>query len=200
MKTRPYIQGRRAEAAAQTGTRILDAAVELFLEQGDQPTLDAVAARAVVTVQTILRRFGSKEGLFQAGLAAGRQKIVDARDQAPVGDVPGAVANLLGHYGEWGTVSLRLLAIEPQSPAAAAAAQSGRALHRAWCERVFAPFLTDLSPTERGIRLVQLVAATDVYVWKLVHQDLEHSTSETAAILIDLIGRILGEKASDGGC
>ena len=79
MKARPYVQSRRAEAAADTASRILDATAELFLECGDAPTLEAIAQRADVAVQTILRRFGSKEGLQAAAFTAFRQRVVDQR-------------------------------------------------------------------------------------------------------------------------
>lgn len=64
---RPYRMRARVEAAAETGRRILRAAIGLGPEiLSDQATLDDVAERAGVTVQTVLRRFGSKEGLIVA--------------------------------------------------------------------------------------------------------------------------------------
>ncbi len=191
MKTRPYTQTRRAEAAAATATRLIDAVAELFLESGDMPTLDAVAQRAGVTVQTILRRFGSKEGLLAAAFEAYRQRIADRRDQAPVGDVDGAVQNLGEHYSESADVALRLLAIEGASPTAAEATRQARAVHRAWVERVFAPFLAPLDGAERERRVVQAVVLTDVYVWKLLHRDLALSRAETEATIADLVRRAL---------
>lgn len=191
MKDRPYVQSRRAEATAHTATRILEATTGLFLETGDTPTLEAVAQRADVAVQTILRRFGSKEGLQAAAFDDYRQHVVDQRDQAPVGDIDGAVANLGRHYAECADVALRLLAIEGKSPAATVATREGRAVHRAWVERVFAPLVEGLDSTERERRLVQAVVATDVYVWKLLHRDLGLSRAETEAAIADLLRRIL---------
>ena len=50
----------RAEAAAATRGRIVRAVLELHVERfHDQITLDAIADRAGVTVQTVLRQFGS---------------------------------------------------------------------------------------------------------------------------------------------
>src|SRR4051812_40749892 len=102
---RPYVQRRRAESAAETERRILEAAKEQFLATGDVPTLEAVARRAGVAVQTVLRRFGSKEGLLDAASAHVGDLIADQRGAAPVGDIAGAVANLLDHYAEWGELS-----------------------------------------------------------------------------------------------
>ena len=60
---RPYRMTARAETAAATGERILDAAEELFWSRPlHKLHLQDVAAGAGVTVQTIIRRFGSKNG------------------------------------------------------------------------------------------------------------------------------------------
>ena len=56
---RPYRMTARAESAARTGERIIDAAVEMFSEEPSRSiSLDGVAHRAGVTVQTVIRRFG----------------------------------------------------------------------------------------------------------------------------------------------
>lgn len=191
MKTRAYTQTRRAEAAAATSARLIDAMAELFLESGEVPTLDAVAQRADVAVQTILRRFGSKEGLLAATFETYGQRIADQRGAAPVGDIAGAVANLAQHYEESADLALRLLAIEGRSEAAGDATRQARAVHRAWVERVFAPFLVEGDNSERERRTVQLIALTDVYVWKLLHRDLGLSRAETEATIADLIRRLL---------
>lgn len=187
---RPYIQRRRAEAAEATGRRILDAAARLFLAGGEPPTLDAVAREAGVTVQTLLRRHGSKEGLQRAVVSDARERVRDARWAAPVGDVAGAVVNLLDHYEAWGGTSLRLLALEAVSPVAAEAVRDGRALHRGWVEHVFGPRLGP-DPAVRERRLLQLVAVTDVYVWKLLRLDLGRSRPEVEATLVDLVDHLL---------
>lgn len=58
---RVYRMGSRAEAAEETRVRILDAVIGLHMERyHDQISLEDVAGRAGVTVQTVLRRFGSK--------------------------------------------------------------------------------------------------------------------------------------------
>ncbi|MFZ0919989.1 MAG: helix-turn-helix domain-containing protein [Candidatus Dormiibacterota bacterium] len=64
---RPYRSRLRAEQAAQTRLRILDAAGELFAEGGyAATTIDAVAARASVAVDTVYAVFGTKRGLLSA--------------------------------------------------------------------------------------------------------------------------------------
>ena len=59
--------GARAEAVSATTARILDVAARAFTERPyDDVSLAAIADASGVTVQTLLRRWGSKEGLVDA--------------------------------------------------------------------------------------------------------------------------------------
>lgn len=186
---RTYVQKARAQSAAATGERILSSVIALFRETGRTPTLDAVAERAGVTVQTVLRRFGSKQGLHEAAAAHVGAEIARERDAAPVGDVEGAIDNLLDHYERWGDVALRMLAAEAEA-ADAAPARQGRTFHRGWVERVFAPLLAGLSGAAREQRVDQLSAVTDVYVWKILVKDLGRSRRRAKQTLVDLVRRV----------
>lgn len=56
-----------APRASRKRSAILDAAAELFLDQGyDRASMDAVATRADVSKQTVYAHFGTKEALFLA--------------------------------------------------------------------------------------------------------------------------------------
>src|SRR5215203_1870400 len=115
---RPYRMRARAEAATETGRRILEAVIELHRERfWDQVSLEDIAERAGVTVQTVIRRFGSKERLIEAAAEEGTRQHTHQRYQAPVGDIEGAVKNLIEHYEEWADTALRLLAQEERVPA-----------------------------------------------------------------------------------
>jgi AcrR family transcriptional regulator len=183
----------RAEAATATGERILDAAVAVFWQRPvDDIPLEEVARRAGVSVQTVIRRFGSKHGLFAAAGEREHERVKRQRGQAPVGDLPGAVRNLLDHYEELGLPVLRLLAQEDRSPALRALAERGRAFHAQWCERVFAPALAGLGSADRARRLAQLIAVTDVLTWKLLRHDRRLSRSQTELALIELLQPLTG--------
>ncbi len=182
---RPYRMQTRADRAAETGRRILEAFLALFAERWlDQLTLDEVAARAGVTVQTVLRRFGSKEGLIAAAGELAYARAGAQRDEAPVGDIAGAIGNLMVHYEEVGDRVLRLLAQEERWPALRPLADAGRAGHRAWVERQFAPVLP------------ALVAVTDVYIWKLLRRDQGLDRAQTEAALRDMVGALLGGRGA----
>jgi AcrR family transcriptional regulator len=64
---RPYRSRLRAEQAAQTRLRILEASGDLFAERGyGATTIDAVAASAGVAVDTVYATFGTKKGMLSA--------------------------------------------------------------------------------------------------------------------------------------
>jgi AcrR family transcriptional regulator len=197
MKRRRYRMGARAEAVAETGHRILSAAIGLYTERYyDQVSLEDVAARAGVTVQTVLRRFGNKEGLIEAASEEARGRVSSQRDEAPVGDVAGAVANLVDHYEVWGDGVLRLLTQEDRVPAFRLATDAGRAMHREWVERTFAPLLAQRRGESRERLLAQLVAVCDVYVWKVLRRDLGLSREQTELALGEMISALAPEFAS----
>jgi AcrR family transcriptional regulator len=184
----------RAESAAATGDRILDAAVEVFWElPTDQVSLEEVARRAGVTVQTVIRRFGGREGLFTAAGEREAERVRRQREQATVGDVDGAVRVLVDHYEELGERVLKMLSEEERVPGLRAIADRGRVLHRQWCARVFAPALMGRSGVERERRLAQLVAVCDVYTWKLLRRDAGLSRRQTELALVELLQPMLEE-------
>ncbi len=194
-KKRPYRMGARAEKAAETGRRILEATIALGPELlSDRASLDDVAAQAGVTVQTVIRRFGSKEELLAAASREAGRRVCEQRAEAPVGDVGGAVENLVEHYEEWGYVMARFLAQEDRFPAIRALTDSGRALHREWVERAFAPMLEGREGRGRERRLAQLIALTDLAVWKLLRRDLGLSRDQTELAIEELLTALKGDE------
>ena len=178
----------RAEAAERTGREILAATVALWRERPmEEITLAAIAERAGVSARTVIRRFGSRAGVIAACIEADAAGIVADRGQAPAGDVDGALAVLLAHYERDGDAVLRTLPLEETVPEARAIVQAGRAGHREWCARVFAPHLPSPGEAEHGVRLDAFVAATDLYAWKLLRRDLGRSADETARAIRALV-------------
>lgn len=84
-----------APRVARTRTRILDAARTLFLAEGYKDTsMDAVAALAGVSKQTIYAHFGAKEALFTAVTRSMIDAAVAA--QKAVAPDPGREADIAG--------------------------------------------------------------------------------------------------------
>jgi AcrR family transcriptional regulator len=184
----------RADAAEANLTRVLDTAVELFTDNPyEDVSLDSVAREAGVSKRTVLRRFGSKQALFAESLQRAVEEMIRHREAAPIGDVPGAVANVVGQYERWGENRLRLLAQEDRIPVIAEWVQGGREWHWGWVERVFAPLLVGLRGGARKRRVAALIALTDVYTWKLLRRDLGLSRADTERVLAQLISKLEGE-------
>ena len=179
--TRPYRMGARAAAAAATGERILDAAAAVFWEQpAADLSLDAVARRADVSVQTVIRRFGGREGLLAAATRRELERIRDQRDQAQPGDTTDAVRVLFDHYEDVGDGVLRMLAAEQSVPAVAEIAAAGRGYHHDWCRRVFGASLGER-------RFAQAAALTDVLMWKLLRRDQGLSREQAELAVLELL-------------
>src|SRR4051794_23493073 len=172
MKVRSYEMRARADAAAATADRILDAVEKLFWDEpGREPTLDGIAAEAGVSVQTVIRRFGGRDGVEAAAFARAAGRVTAQRAEAPPGDLAATVAVLMEHYEAMGDAVVRMLAAEHHRPLVAEVVANGRKLHESWCVSVFAPTLAPLRGAARARRLAQLMAVCDVATWKLLRRD-----------------------------
>ncbi|MDH2444999.1 TetR family transcriptional regulator [Amnibacterium sp. CER49] len=168
--TRPYRMAARQEAVQATRARILAAVRDLAYEQLDfDPTLERVASRAGVSVQTVLRHFVSRQALLEQARETARSEIVEERRPA-AGGADAALRALLQHYELRGAFTLAMLAREDDDPGVALITSAGKVVHRRWVAEVFA----DALPPEGASRdalLDLLVVATDVYAWKLLRRD-----------------------------
>lgn len=192
---RGYTMTTRAKAADQTRRRILQA---LFDLQSQRLTaeigLDAVAEEAGVSVQTVLRHFGSRAGLFDATLVYVNDQVAEER-RAPVGDLPAALRILTDHYEKRGDMALMMLAQETTYDHVRAMSEKGKATHRAWVAEVFCPDLAPLTADAREELLDLLVVATDVYTWKLLRRDRGLSRAQTEQRMSTLVTAIVAATA-----
>jgi AcrR family transcriptional regulator len=188
--TRTYTMRARAEQAEQTRLRILRATVALG---GERPlaacTLPAIAERAEVSVQTVLRIFGSRDSLLREVAERTSAEVVAERTADP-DDVPGSIAAVVDHYERRGDTVLLLLGQEAWEPYAAQVTAVGKRLHRDWVAAVFAHSLDPLPEARRAAATDLLVAATDVFVWKLWRRDLRRSRDETIERMLELAASV----------
>jgi AcrR family transcriptional regulator len=185
---RPYRLAARAAGMQALRERVLAAADARFAAAGSEGvSLEDVARDAGTTVQTVLRHFGSKEGLLDEALRITVEHIRAQRSQAPIDDVRGAVRNLLEHYEEFGDRGIRMLAEEQRSLFNRTLVADGRALHRDWVAGTFPGLLVGLRGARRERRLAQLVAVCDIYVWKVLRRDVGLSPTQTETALVELI-------------
>lgn len=189
---RAYMQTARARSAEQTAERILAAAYARFTSAYyDEVTLDQIAADAGVTVQTVIRRFGSKEGILRALTEMVTRRVVAQRGEAPMGDLRGAVANLVQHYESEGDMALHLLRQERRVPAYAEVTDQGKRFHSDWCGRMFAPWLDGVEGADRRRRRAQVVAICDVYTWYLLRRQRGLSQRQVELALVELLEGVL---------
>jgi AcrR family transcriptional regulator len=183
----------RAEAAAATRARILAAGWRRFSERPfEQVRLADIAADAGVTVQTLHSRFGTKDELFVAAWRWAIGPEGARRDSAPVGDVRKAVRILYDSYELQGDAVLRLLAAEDRIAAVREMSDAGRAWHRGWVKRTFAPQLAGLTGAARERRLVSLVVATDLLVWKLLRREMGLGRPRAERIVAEMVTAVEG--------
>jgi AcrR family transcriptional regulator len=200
MKSRPparrYSQVARAQAAEDTARRIVGAFLaRLLADWYDDITLDRVAGDAGVTVQTVVRRFGGKEGLLASAVKVLATQI-NAQRASPPGDLRRLVDNLVADYERTGDAVIRLLALEPRHPALKDVLDLGRAEHRRWVSTGFAEQLSRLTAAACERALDALVAVTDVYTWKLLRRDMGRSPGATAATIRHLIQAAIAKSST----
>jgi len=182
-KKRAYRMSARAKAAAATRERLLAAAWQHFATHPyENVRLQEIATEAGVTAQTLHTQFGSKDQLLTAAYVWFGQQEIAQRDTAPAGDIHRAIEVLFDRYEAHGTAVLRMLSQEDRIPAIAQMTDAGRAYHREW-----APLLRGLRGAPRERRLVAIIVATDLLVWKLLRQNMQLDRENSEQIVAEMI-------------
>lgn len=186
---RLYTMTTRADTVAATRRRILTACMELHGQRlMADISLGDIADRAEVSVQTVLRHFGSRPQLVESAFEFALAEVSDER-KAPVGDARRAVRVIVEHYERRGDAALIMLAQEDDEGLMQRITTVGKAMHRAWVEEVFAPYLDRAADT--GALTDLLVVATDVYAWKLLRRDRRLSRARTETRFHALVSAVL---------
>lgn len=173
---RKYNASVQAEIRALTHQRVLDGAAALFLEKWlDEMTLQDVAEKSGVTVQTLLRHFGSRDQLFITAIQEIDLGADGRRAEPQSGNVKEIVKAITDYYEEYGDGVLRCLAQEIRFPMLDIPLKKGRVQHRNWVKKVFAIYLTRLSGDERQDLEDQLYSLCEVYLWRIYRIDFKKS-------------------------
>ena len=179
----------RADAAERTGERIVDAMLTRFAEAPyDRIRLEDVAGDAEVTVQTVVRRFGSKHGLLAATVERELTRLAADR-AAAVGESPrDTLHSLVAYYEDHGALILKLYAEAEQAPGVPELAARGRAFHVNWCRATFADALgRRQTRATRERRLAQVVAICDATTWRILRVDGHLSPQQTERALEEML-------------
>jgi AcrR family transcriptional regulator len=183
MRTRAAQLSERREA-------ILTAAYDLFsVTPFDEVSLARVAARAGVGTKTVLRAFGSKEGLVaQCGeWGSGRESTL--RVVSP-GDMRAATRVLAARYDQTMDAVRRYVELEDRMPMVGAVLRRARADHRDWLAQVFAPWLPARGAA-RSRRLAALFGATEIYVWWSWRRRLGMSRALAEATMLEMLEALI---------
>ena len=185
---RPYRKTTRAEAEAATHAAILDAAFESFsADPFDRVTLNRIAARSGVTVQTIIRRFGSKEALFEELAQREGRRILAEREVPQEAGLTVALKSLLDHYERDGDTITNFVAQEHLFEPVRAIVGRGRKTHREWVERHCRHLLCGLDGEARERMVHAATVATDLSTWKLLRRDLCLEPARVAEVMTELL-------------
>jgi AcrR family transcriptional regulator len=190
---RPYRQELRARQTLANTETIVGATVALIKRSrrvGDI-TLEDIARESGLTVRSVLRRFGSRDKAFEAAFLRLKDEFSALRVATPQGDVDAAISSLLHQYERIGSFNIRGLREEEEMPLLHRVLDEARGFHRDWLRHVFGPNLARLTTAERERRLTALYAATDVYLWKLLRQDLKCDRQSTVETITRLVRGVL---------
>lgn len=194
---RKYEQTVRAEASESTYRGVMQALMDLILEKSSSTiSLADVAERSNVSVQTIIRRFGGRDQLFDATLAFATTQIVEERE-APVGDASAAIHVIVDHYELRGDGVMGMLAQEHSDLRFRQFTDIGRVQHREWIAKTFAPWLATLTDERADLCTDLLAVATDVYTWTILRRDRRLSRNQTEQRMLRLTTAILTGAAVD---
>ena len=136
---RTYNMTKRTNDAQKTKDRIIKS-TEVLLATGPlkEVTLPAIARGAKVTVQTVMRQMGSRDGCLSAVAKLVSERVDSQRGNTKPGDVKSAVSALMNHYESESGLILNLLEQANKDEAfAKRAVETGRIYHRNWVDHCF---------------------------------------------------------------
>ena len=140
---RKYDMTKRTNRAEKTKERIIKS-TEILLATGPlaEVTLPAIAKGANITVQTVLRQMGSRDGCLRAVANLVYERIDSQRGHTKPGDVDSAISTLIAHYETESALILNLLQqVNKGETFAKNAAERGQIYHRKWVEDSFEPLV-----------------------------------------------------------
>lgn len=171
-KTRSYNKIARAQAEEATGEAILNAARNAFATGlFDRVTLRQIATESGVTVQTVIRRYGTKEELFEHLAEREGKRIIAEREVPADQGLPAALDALVRHYERDGDMMINFIHQEHLFEPVRRIIARGRQVHRQWVELHCRDLLPRQNSQERDHMLFAAIAATDLFTWKLLRRD-----------------------------
>ncbi len=149
-----------------------------------------IAGRAGVSVQTVLRHFGSRDGLFAVVVETGSREIAAERETPP-GDLAAAVRTIVAHYEKRGDFVIRMLAREDADRIRATSPRAASpSIATGWRPPSGRSSASAIPPGTRSSSTCSS-SRTDVYTWKLLRRDRGLGAGEVEARTRTLVEAIL---------
>ena len=195
-ETRPYRQAKRAIAKEETANKIAMSLHKLMSAYWlEDITLDMVAEASEVSVQTVLRHFGSKEGLVAA--LPRRLSLDIAEFFAKSGStVESVVDSVVGAYEKDGDTIVRSLSQEARHSSLRPLLDHGRRAHRELVSQSFALWIKKCPEKEAASIIDALVLATDIHSWQLLRRSMGRSKRATCKIISTIVKGVFNEHAA----
>jgi AcrR family transcriptional regulator len=192
LSTRSYNNEKRALKANKTKVRIMQSFTDLWNKHSlNEITLEWLAEESGVTTRTILRKFGSKEKLLEETLLYHSPKILETRKKGFDGNIDKALKALLANYESMGDAVIRTIKLESELDIARKIGETGRKVHRDWCKNIFGAHLPPEDSTHYERDLAAFIAATEIYLWKLLRRDLGFSEEECLAVFKRMVDGLI---------
>ena len=187
---RSYRTHRRTAAVDQRRAAAVDATRAILFEKGfDAVTLQAVADRTGVSLKSIVRYFGTREGLFRACMRASIAREESSRVASP-GDVAAIAHTLAQRYRPMADWIVHNAHIEFAYPVMEEWMANVRRSHRDWLATAFAPWLPRKGPV-RERRLMALFWATEVRSWWAVSSAFGHGPATAEAVMRETLDALV---------
>lgn len=181
--TRRYTQTSRSAQTLARRQRMIHAVFEL-IDRGSfgEVTLQGVADEAGVSLKTVVRHFGSKEGLLRQAMDEARGVEEDNRS-VPVGDLDAVCRVLAERYEVMAEQIYRTGDVELTYHWLSDWVQMARTSHLDWLAEAFDPWLPAEGP-EREDRLMCLFSATEIRSWWAIRQRFAYSPERARAVML----------------
>jgi AcrR family transcriptional regulator len=177
------IDGRTARRN-RNRSAVLDAMIELTIETGEEPPIEAVAERAGVSYRSVYRYFDDRTDLMVSAI---KQIIGDGYaifdvDQLGEGSLDTRIARLVDTlvraYREVGPLTRLAVRLRAGDPAVAELYEDVRRYNRRQVETQFAPELAAFDPHERHLTLVAIGAMFQVETFDYLsrHEQLDEAS------------------------
>lgn len=147
-----------------------------------------------MTVQTVNRRFGSKEGLFEKLAEREEKRVVKERAVPLEEGIAFAIHTLVNHYEKDGDMMYNLVSQEHISEPIREIVNRGRQIHRNWVEKYCKELFQGLEDNAYQMQLYSVMATTDLSIWKLLRRDYGLPKEFVVSIMLKLLNSLKGDR------